>query len=281
MNNSTNVSILSGAASASAYPVPAQSQHAVNDGGILSRGFAKSKEAGSGFDELNLRAPVIRTENLTRTYRMGNTEVHAVRGVSLIVERGEFVALMGASGSGKSTLMHLLGCLDTPNSGHYWLENEDVARLTGRARATIRNRHIGFIFQNFNLLPRLSALDNVMLPLMYGKTNGTVRNRAGKDIARDAIARVGLASRANHRPNELSGGERQRVAIARALVTSPSLILADEPTGNLDSKTGTEILGLLTELNREGSTILIVTHDQNVAAHAGRTLTMQDGQIIT
>ena len=218
-------------------------------------------------------APVIRTENLTRTYRMGSTEVQAVRDVSFTVHRGEFVALMGASGSGKSTLMHLLGCLDAPNAGHYWLEGEDVARLSTRARANIRNQRIGFVFQNFNLLPRLSALDNVMLPLMYG-TNGVMRKRAG-----EAIAHVGLASRANHRPNELSGGERQRVAIARALVTTPSLILADEPTGNLDSKTGTEILHLLTELHQEGSTILVVTHDANVAAYAERILTMQDGQI--
>jgi len=217
---------------------------------------------------------VIRTENLTRTYRMGSAEINAVRGVNLTVQRGEFVALMGASGSGKSTLMHLIGCLDTPNAGHYWLEGEDVAHLSTRARADIRNRRIGFIFQSFNLLPRLSALDNVMLPLMYGRANGQTKKRTS-----EALSRVGLASRSNHRPNELSGGERQRVAIARALVTSPALILADEPTGNLDSKTGAEILHLLAELHREGSTILIVTHDQNVAEYAERILIMQDGQI--
>jgi putative ABC transport system ATP-binding protein len=217
---------------------------------------------------------VIRTEKLTRTYRMGSAEINAVRDVNLTVQRGEFVALMGASGSGKSTLMHLIGCLDTPNAGHYWLEDEDVARLSARARADIRNRRIGFIFQSFNLLPRLSALDNVTLPLMYGRANGQTKKRAS-----EALVRVGLASRANHRPNELSGGERQRVAVARALVTSPSLILADEPTGNLDSKTGAEILHLLAELHQEGSTILIVTHDQNVAAYAKRILIMQDGQI--
>lgn len=230
----------------------------------------------------NLRSPVIRTESLTRTYRMGSAEVHAVRGVTLSVQKGEFTALMGASGSGKSTLMHLLGCLDTPNAGHYWLEGQDVARLSGRARADIRNRHIGFIFQSFNLLARLSALDNVALPLLYGKMNGNGRSVAGnpRKRAQEALTRVGLAPRAGHHPNELSGGERQRVAIARALVTSPALILADEPTGNLDSKTGTEILSLLAELHREGSTILIVTHDHHVAAYAERVLTMQDGQLL-
>ena len=273
--NLTDTSILSGAVmnlNTQSYLVPAQSP-------VLSE--AEVKDAADDGDILRLRktsaqdAPVIRTEALTRTYRMGNTEVHAVRGVTITVQRGEFVALMGASGSGKSTLMHLLGCLDTPNSGHYWLEGDDVARMSARSRATLRNRRIGFIFQNFNLLPRLSALDNVTLPLMYGNANG-MRKRAG-----EAVTRVGLASRANHRPNELSGGERQRVAIARALVTAPALILADEPTGNLDSKTGMEILNLLTDLHHEGSTILIVTHDANVAAIAQRILTMQDGQIIT
>jgi putative ABC transport system ATP-binding protein len=216
---------------------------------------------------------VIRTEGLTRTYRMGSAEVQAVRGVSLSVRRGEFVALMGASGSGKSTLMHLLGCLDAPNAGRYWLEGEDVANLPVRARAAIRNRHIGFVFQSFNLLPRLTALDNVALPLMYGKSKNP-RGRAG-----EALNRVGLGPRADHRPNELSGGERQRVAIARALVTSPSLILADEPTGNLDSRTGTEIMALLAELHHEGGTIIVVTHDAAVAGYAGRVITMQDGQI--
>ncbi len=269
----SDTSILSGAAtgpSSPASPVPAQSKDAANDESILSGGFAKSKDTVGAKD-----TPVIRTESLTRTYRMGTAEVQAVKNVSFTIQRGEFVALMGASGSGKSTLMHLLGCLDTPNSGHYWLEGEDVSRLSTRARATIRNRRIGFIFQSFNLLPRLSALDNVTLPLMYSVAQKSVRKRAG-----EAIARVGLSSRANHRPNELSGGERQRVAIARALVTAPSLILADEPTGNLDSKTGLEIMALLGELHRDGSTILIVTHDPTVAAHANRVLTMQDGQIV-
>ncbi len=218
--------------------------------------------------------PVIRTANLTRTYRMGSAEVRAVRDVSITVARGEFVALMGASGSGKSTLMHLLGCLDTSTAGRYWLEGEDVAGLSVRARAAVRNRRIGFVFQNFNLLPRLSALDNVLLPLMYAQSNGAKHKRAG-----EAIERVGMGRRAGHRPNELSGGERQRVAIARALVTAPALILADEPTGNLDSATGAEILNLLAELHREGGTILIVTHDPNVAAFAERILVMQDGSI--
>jgi putative ABC transport system ATP-binding protein len=218
--------------------------------------------------------PVIRTENLTRTYKMGSAEVQAVRGVNLTVVRGEFVALMGASGSGKSTLLHLLGCLDAPNAGRYWLEGEDVARLSTRARANIRNRRIGFIFQSFNLLPRLSALDNVTLPLLYGRVNGSAKKVAGA-----ALDRVGLTPRAGHRPNELSGGERQRVAIARALVTSPALILADEPTGNLDSKTGIEIMRLLAELHAEEHTILVVTHEAAVAGYAERVLMMQDGQI--
>ncbi|HNB51850.1 MAG TPA: ABC transporter ATP-binding protein [Anaerolineales bacterium] len=263
----SDTSILSGAAtvpSSPANPIPAQAKDAADDGSTLR--LRKASAQG---------APVIRTESLSRTYRMGNAEVHAVRNVSLTVQRGEFIALMGTSGSGKSTLMHLLGCLDTPNAGNYWLEGKDVARLSTRARADIRNRHIGFIFQNFNLLPRLSAMDNVTLPLMYANANG-MRKRAS-----EAIARVGLASRANHRPNELSGGERQRVAIARALVTAPALILADEPTGNLDSKTGLEIMHLLTDLHREGRTILIVTHDANVAGFAERVIVMQDGGIIS
>ena len=245
----------------------------LTDVSILSGGFAKSKDAGSPVEPVETK-PVIRTENLTRTYRMGNAEVHAVRGITLTVQRGEFVALMGASGSGKSTLMHLLGCLDTPNAGHYWLEGQDVARLSTRARANIRNRHIGFIFQNFNLLPRLSALDNVTLPLMYANVNGQMRKRAG-----EAIDRVGLASRANHRPNELSGGERQRVAIARALVTAPALILADEPPRQQDSKTRSENHHQHTDQQREGSPIMIVTHDANVAGYAERILVMQDGQV--
>jgi putative ABC transport system ATP-binding protein len=218
---------------------------------------------------------VIQTENLTRIYTMGNSTVNALRGVDLVVEVGEFVALMGVSGSGKSTMMHILGCLDTPTSGRYLLEERDVSTLSKDERARVRNTRIGFIFQTFNLLPRLSALDNIMLPLLYGREDKEAKRRAEQ-----ALERVGLTSRAQHKPNELSGGERQRIAIARALVTDPALILADEPTGNLDSKTGADIMSLLVELCTEGHTILIVTHDARVAAHAGRILHMEDGEIV-
>jgi len=218
---------------------------------------------------------IIQTENLTRTYVVGNSTVNALRGVNLDVEVGEFVALMGPSGSGKSTMMHLLGCLDTPSAGRYLLEERDVSTLTKDQRAAVRNNRIGFVFQTFNLLPRLNALENVVLPLLYGRNGGDMNQRAS-----EALERVGLTSRAQHRPNELSGGERQRVTIARALVTNPALILADEPTGNLDSKTGAEIMRLLVELCAEEHTILMVTHDAKVAAHAGRILQMQDGEIV-
>lgn len=225
---------------------------------------------------MNSDRPVIETEKLTRTYRLGTTDVHALRGVSVQVAAGEFVALMGPSGSGKSTMMHLLGCLDTPTSGRYVLEGRDVGQLSARERATVRNRRIGFVFQTFNLLPRLNALDNVLLPLLY---RGNVNDARRRGV--EALKRVGLAQRAQHRPTELSGGERQRVAIARALITDPALILADEPTGNLDSQTGTEIMQLLTALSADGRTIIMVTHDANVAAYAQRVVHMRDGQIVT
>jgi putative ABC transport system ATP-binding protein len=217
---------------------------------------------------------LIETENLAKTYRMGDAEVQALRGVSFSVAAGEFVALMGPSGSGKSTMMHLLGCLDTPTSGRYLLEGRDVSMLSKDERARVRNARIGFVFQTFNLLPRLNALDNVALPMLYGHRAGEAKKRAA-----EALERVGLTHRAHHHPNELSGGERQRVAIARALVTDPALILADEPTGNLDSKTGADIMRLLVELCAEGRTILIVSHDAQVAAHARRIMHMQDGEI--
>jgi putative ABC transport system ATP-binding protein len=218
---------------------------------------------------------LIDVEGLSKVYRMGATEVHALRGVSLRVAAGEFLALMGASGSGKSTLMHLLGCLDTPTQGRYCLEGQDVSTLSSEARSRVRLARIGFVFQSFNLLPRLNALENVTLPLLYQGRARNTRQRASQ-----ALARVGLADRAGHRPTELSGGERQRVAIARALVTDPAIILADEPTGNLDSATGDDVMGLLAELHAEGRTLLVVTHDAGVAARAQRTLHMRDGQLV-
>jgi putative ABC transport system ATP-binding protein len=219
--------------------------------------------------------PVIETRSLSRVYPMGSVEVHALRDASLQVEQGEFVALMGSSGSGKSTLLHLLGCLDEPTSGSYILEGRRVEGLSRDQRAQVRNERIGFVFQTFNLLTRVSALENVTLPLLYRGRQEKVRERA-----LDALERVGLDQRAGHKPMELSGGEQQRVAIARAIVTNPAIILADEPTGNLDSRTGEEIMQLLTELNQEGSTLLIVTHDAKIAAFAHRMLQMEDGEIL-
>lgn len=220
---------------------------------------------------------IIRTEALTRTYQMGHATVHALRSASLTVESGEFVALMGTSGSGKSTLLSLLGLLDRPTAGEYWLEGVPIASLSRNKLSTLRGNRIGFIFQSFNLLPRLSAWENVALPLTY--RNGKVSHTEQRKQAFAALERVGLAERAHHHPMEMSGGERQRVAIARALVTRPAVLLADEPTGNLDSATGVEIMNLLRELHNEGRTIVMVTHDPNIAKQAGRICTMRDGAL--
>ena len=218
---------------------------------------------------------IIETHELTRTFWMGSSQVQALREASFRVARGEFVALMGPSGSGKSTLMHLLGCLDRPTSGQYYLEGSSVDRLSEDHLARIRNRRIGFVFQNFNLLGRVSVLENVGMPLLYSSDNRNWQARATQ-----VIQRVGLGQRMQHRPNELSGGERQRAAIARALVHNPALILADEPTGNLDSANGDEIMRLLAKLSHEGHTILMVTHDAHCASFAGRIISMRDGRMI-
>ena len=220
---------------------------------------------------------VIQTVGLTREYAMGSAVVHALRGVDLTVRAGEFLALMGASGSGKSTLLNMIGLLDRPTSGQYRLENVEVFSLSRDNLATIRGRRIGFIFQNFNLLPRHSTWENVALPLAY--RNGEFRSEEQYQKAIKILARVGLDQRSNHQPMELSGGERQRVAIARALVTEPAVLLADEPTGNLDSATGKEIMSLLSELHTEGKTIIMVTHDMNIAGYASRICTMRDGML--
>ena len=218
---------------------------------------------------------VIQTISLTREYAMGSTTVHALRGVDLAVRAGEFLALMGSSGSGKSALLNMIGLLDRPTSGQYSLEDLDVFSLSRDELATLRGRRIGFIFQNFNLLPRYSTWENVALPLAYRK--GEIRSDEQHKKAMQMLARVGLQRRSGHQPMELSGGERQRVAIARALVTEPAVLLADEPTGNLDSTTGKEIMSLLTELHAEGKTIIMVTHDTNIARYASRICTMRDG----
>jgi putative ABC transport system ATP-binding protein len=218
---------------------------------------------------------LIHLQNISRRYKMGGETIHALREVSVEIQRGEYVAIMGPSGSGKSTLMNLIGCLDTPTSGKYELNGTDVSDMDDNRLAEVRNREIGFVFQTFNLLPRSSALHNVELPLIYSGIPSSDRRK----ISLQAIRDVGLEDRMHHKPNELSGGQRQRVAVARALVNGPSLLLADEPTGNLDSKTGTEIMGLFEQLSNKGNTIILVTHEEEVALHARRILRIRDGMI--
>jgi putative ABC transport system ATP-binding protein len=218
---------------------------------------------------------LIETRDLWKTYVMGEEQIHALRGVSIEIDRGEYVAIMGPSGSGKSTLMNLIGCLDTPSKGSYLLNGKEVAAMNDDELARIRNEEIGFVFQTFNLLPRATALHNVELPLVYAGVIGKVR----QERAREALAKVELTERAQHRPNELSGGQRQRVAIARALVNNPSILLADEPTGNLDSKTGNEIMGVFDRLHQAGNTIIVVTHEADIAAYAHRIIHIRDGEM--
>ncbi|HTI99536.1 MAG TPA: ABC transporter ATP-binding protein [Dongiaceae bacterium] len=223
--------------------------------------------------------PVIQLDNLHKTYRTGAVDVHAVRGISLKIMPGEFVAIMGASGSGKSTMMNILGCLDRPTQGNYLLDGQPVAALNRDALADIRNRKIGFVFQGFNLLSRTSALENVELPMLY--THKHLAGRTRHERALKALEIVGLAQRADHHPNQLSGGQQQRVAIARALVNQPSLLLADEPTGNLDSQTSIEIMGVFQKLNDQGITIVMVTHELDIASYTKRSIVMRDGQVLT
>jgi putative ABC transport system ATP-binding protein len=218
---------------------------------------------------------LIETRDLWKTYVMGSEEIHALRGVSIEIDRGEYVAIMGPSGSGKSTLMNLIGCLDTPTKGSYLLNGKQVSQMNDNELARIRNEEIGFVFQTFNLLPRASALHNVELPLVYA----AVPSKDRQARARAALDKVELTERMSHRPNELSGGQRQRVAIARALVNNPSILLADEPTGNLDSKTGNEIMGLFDRLHSAGNTIILVTHEADIAAYARRAIHLRDGQV--
>jgi putative ABC transport system ATP-binding protein len=222
-------------------------------------------------------AHLIQLEEVTKIYRMGDVELAALDRVSLIVEQGDFVAVMGASGSGKSTLMNILGCLDRPTSGRYLLEDQEVSRLSTEALAEIRNRTMGFVFQNFNLLSRTNSLENVELPLLYAGISTAERHHR----ATEALTRVGLGDRIRHHPNQMSGGQQQRVAIARALVNRPRVILADEPTGNLDSHTSVEVMALFQELGRSGITVVLVTHEQDIAEYAARVLIMRDGQILS
>jgi len=223
---------------------------------------------------------IIETESLTKTYGMGDASVHALNGVSLSIAAGEFVAIMGPSGSGKSTLMHILGCLSRPTEGRYFLDQQDVSNLDNKQLAVIRNQKIGFVFQAYNLLPRTTALDNVVLPLMYERRDDLQRTaEQNEERARLMLEKVGLADRMHHQPQELSGGQQQRVAIARALINNPVLLIADEPTGNLDSHSGEEIMALLHDIHDQGASIVIVTHDAHIAAHTQRTIELRDGQI--
>lgn len=219
---------------------------------------------------------IIKVKNLVKIYRLGKIEIPALRGIDLEIEEGEFVSIMGPSGSGKSTLMHLIGCLDTPTAGEIFIEGENVSSFSKDKLANLRNKKIGFIFQTFNLLSRSTALSNVMLPLIYSGIGYRERYK----LAEKALEKVGLANRMNHKPTELSGGEQQRVAIARALVNNPKIILADEPTGNLDSKSGLEIISLIKSLNKEGKTVIMVTHDANIASFSKRVLFIMDGKIV-
>ncbi|MEQ9263413.1 MAG: ABC transporter ATP-binding protein [Owenweeksia sp.] len=218
---------------------------------------------------------IIQLKQIVRNFPLGNQVVKVLKGIDLNIQRNAYAALMGPSGSGKSTLMNLLGCLDTPTSGEYWLNNQDVSRLTDNELAEIRNKEIGFVFQTFNLLPRSTALENVMLPLVYAGMNSKDR----KERAEEVLEQVGLADRMDHRPNQLSGGQRQRVAVARALVNKPSIILADEPTGNLDTKTSAEIMNLFGEIHQNGNTVILVTHEEDIALHAHRVIRLRDGEI--
>jgi len=219
---------------------------------------------------------VIELRRVTKSYSRGEAEVHALRGVSLVVERGDLVAIMGASGSGKSTLMNIIGCLDVPTRGHFWLDGVDVRTLDEESLATVRNRRIGFVFQSFNLIPRTTALANVELPLAYAGVRGPER----RDRALGALAAVGLADRTRHVPSEMSGGQQQRAAVARAIVTNPALVLADEPTGNLDSASSDEVMGIFSDINAQGRTVVLITHEDDVAAFAKRVVRLRDGRVV-
>jgi putative ABC transport system ATP-binding protein len=226
-----------------------------------------------------MSAPIIQLRDLAKTYHTGEVEVKAVRGVSLAIPRGAFVAVMGASGSGKSTLMNIVGCLDQPTEGNYWLDGVSVAELNRKQLAVLRNAKLGFVFQSFNLLARTSALENVELPMFYSKSLVSLRSRRKRAV--QALEKVGLADRLHHHPSQLSGGQQQRIAIARALVNQPELVLADEPTGNLDTRTSIEIMGIFQELNRSGITIVMVTHELDIAAYCKRFVVMRDGRVMS